>query len=200
MSTPETKVIRDGRLSVISSRDVLPGDIAVIEAGDFICADGRLFESASLQINESALTGESVSVEKNTSVIKTEAGIGDRLNMVHSGSFVTYGRGKFIVTETGMNTEVGKIALLLNNAKEKQTPLQVSLDRFGKRLAIGIIIICALLFALSVYQGSSIINAFMFSVALAVAAIPEALSSIVTIVLAFSTQKMANEKAKETED
>ncbi|MCJ7855135.1 calcium-translocating P-type ATPase, PMCA-type [Lachnospiraceae bacterium NSJ-143] len=195
MSTPETKVIRDGRLSVISSRDVLPGDIAVIEAGDFICADGRLFESASLQINESALTGESVSVEKNTSVIKTEAGIGDRLNMVHSGSFVTYGRGKFIVTETGMNTEVGKIALLLNNAKEKQTPLQVSLDRFGKRLAIGIIIICALLFALSVYQGSSIINAFMFSVALAVAAIPEALSSIVTIVLAFSTQKMANENA-----
>ena len=195
MSTPEAKVIRDGQIGIVSSKDILPGDVVVLEAGDFVCADGRLFETAALQINESALTGESVSVEKYTDVIDHEAGIGDRLNMVHSGSFVTYGRGKFIVTGTGMNTEVGKIASLLNSAKEKETPLQVSLNKFGKKLAIIILIICALLFALSVYQGNGIINAFMFAVALAVAAIPEALSSIVTIVLAFSTQKMAKEHA-----
>ena len=195
MSTPEAKVIRDGQIGVVSSKDILPGDVVVLEAGDFVCADGRLFETAALQINESALTGESVSVEKNIDTIDHDAGIGDRLNMVHSGSFVTYGRGKFIVTGTGMNTEVGKIASLLNSAKEKETPLQVSLNKFGKKLAIIILIICALLFALSVYQGNGIINAFMFAVALAVAAIPEALSSIVTIVLAFSTQKMAKEHA-----
>ena len=117
----------------------------VLEAGDFVCADGRLFETAALQINESALTGESVSVEKYTDVIDHEAGIGDRLNMVHSGSFVTYGRGKFIVTGTGMNTEVGKIASLLNSAKEKETPLQVSLNKFGKKLAIIILIILSLI-------------------------------------------------------
>ncbi len=195
MSTPTAKVIRDGSIQVISSKDVLPGDLLVVESGDFVCADGRIIESASLQINESQLTGESLSVEKTTDKIEGEASLGDRKNMAYSGSFVTYGRGKILVTETGMSTEVGKIASLLNSAKQKATPLQESLDKFGKKLAVAIIAICIVIFMLRIYQGSPFSEAFMFAIALAVAAIPEALSSIVTIVLAFSTQKMVKENA-----
>ena len=195
MSTPTAKVIRDGSIQVISSKDVLPGDLLVVESGDFVCADGRIIESASLQINESQLTGESLSVEKTTDKIEGEASLGDRKNMAYSGSFVTYGRGKILVTETGMSTEVGKIASLLNSAKQKATPLQESLDKFGKKLAAAIIAICIVIFILRIYQGSPFSEAFMFAIALAVAAIPEALSSIVTIVLAFSTQKMVKENA-----
>jgi Ca2+-transporting ATPase len=195
LSSPNAKVIRDGRTEIILSKEVVVGDIVLLEAGDYISADGRIIENASLKINESALTGESVSVEKEDIIIEREVPLGDRLNMVYSGSFVTYGRGSFLVTNTGMNTEVGKIAVLLKETKEHKTPLQVNLDKFGKNLSIVIIIICAVLFAVSVLQGTSVMNAFTFSVALAVAAIPEALSSIVTIVLAFGTQKMAKENA-----
>ncbi len=195
LSAPTAKVIRDGKTVVMDSADVTVGDIVVLEAGDYICADGRIIENASLKVNESALTGESLNVEKEDTVFDKELPLGDRLNMVYSGSFVTYGRAKFVVTDIGMNTEVGKIAGLLKSAKERKTPLQVNLDNFGKKLSIGILIICALVFGLSLYRGNDPMNAFLFAVALAVAAIPEALSSIVTIVLSFGTQKMSKENA-----
>lgn len=195
LSAPNAKVVRDGIIEVIPSREVVVGDIVQLEAGDYICADGRIIENASLKVNESALTGESLSVEKQDTTITSEVPLGDRINMVYSGSFVTYGRGSFLVTNTGMNTEVGKIASLLKETKEHKTPLQVNLDRFGKNLSIIILIICSLLFGMSMMKGVSFMSAFTFSVALAVAAIPEALSSIVTIVLALGTQKMAKENA-----
>ncbi|BCJ95010.1 cation-transporting ATPase, P-type [Anaerocolumna cellulosilytica] len=195
LSAPNAKVIRDGETLIIPSREVAVGDIVLLEAGDYICADGRILNNASLKINESALTGESLSVEKEDIILEREVSLGDRINMVFSGSFVTYGRGSFLVTATGMNTEVGKIATLLKDTKEHKTPLQTNLDNFGKKLSIVILAICAVIFAVNVIEGSSIMDAFTFAVALAVAAIPEALSSIVTIVLAFSTQKMAKENA-----
>ncbi|MGN1481628.1 cation-translocating P-type ATPase [Porcipelethomonas sp.] len=195
LSAPGAKVIRNGNTIVIPSDEVTIGDIVVLEAGDFICADGRIIENASLKVNESALTGESVNVEKTDEESDKELPLADRTNMVYSGSFVSYGRGKFIVTDIGMNTEVGKIAGLINDASERKTPLQVNLDNFGKKLSIGIMIICAIVFGLSVFRGEKIMNAFLFAVALAVAAIPEALSSIVTIVLSFGTQKMSKENA-----
>ena len=196
MSAPTAKVLRDGTVVQIPGREVVPGDIVVLEAGDAVCADGRLLECASLKTAESALTGESLPVEKAAEVIDGEVPLGDRKNMVFSGTFVTYGRGRFLVTGTGMDTEMGKIAALLKSTSEKKTPLQVSLDQFGKKLSIGILIICAILFAVSVFlRGEDVMNAFLFAVALAVAAIPEALSSIVTIVLSFGTQKMAKEHA-----
>ena len=196
MSAPTAKVLRDGHVVQIPGREVVPGDVVVLEAGDSVCADGRLLESASLKCDESALTGESLPVEKDVEPIDGEAALGDRRNMVFSGSFVTYGRGRFLVTATGMDTEVGKIAALLKGAEEKKTPLQVSLDRFGRRLSAIILAICAVLFGVSVaVRHENVMNAFLFAVALAVAAIPEALSSIVTIVLSFGTQKMARENA-----
>lgn len=195
LSSPHAKVMRDGQVIIIASREVVPGDVVLLEAGDYIPADGRILENANLKINESALTGESLAVEKEDCIIEKEVPLGDRVNMVYSGSFVTYGRGSFLVTATGMETEVGKIATLLKNTEEHKTPLQENLDNFGKKLSIAILGICAILFAMSVFKGESILNAFMFAVALAVAAIPEALSSIVTIVLAFGTQKMAKEHA-----
>lgn len=195
LSAPNVKVLRNNETVVIPSREVVVGDIVLLDAGDYVCADGRILENASLKINESALTGESVSVEKEDIIITKEVPLGDRTNMVFSGSFVTYGRGSFLVTETGMNTEVGKIAKLLKDTKEHKTPLQVNLDNFGKKLSIVILGICIILFGVSVFQGLDIMSAFTFAVALAVAAIPEALSSIVTIVLAFGTQKMAKENA-----
>lgn len=195
LSAPNVKVLRNNETLVIPSREVVAGDIVLLEAGDYVCTDGRILENASLKINESALTGESVSVEKEDSIINREVPLGDRTNMVFSGSFVTYGRGSFLVTNTGMNTEVGKIAKLLKDTKEHKTPLQVNLDNFGKKLSVLILGICIILFGVSVYQGLDIMSAFTFAVALAVAAIPEALSSIVTIVLAFGTQKMAKENA-----
>ena len=196
MSAPTAKVLRDGHLIQIPGRDVVPGDVVVLEAGDAVCADGRLLECASLKCAESALTGESLPVEKELGEIAGEVPLGDRKNMVFSGSFVTYGRGQFLVTGTGMQTEMGKIAALLKSTEEKKTPLQVSLDQFGRKLSIGILIICAAIFAVSVFlRKEDVVNAFVFAVALAVAAIPEALSSIVTIVLSFGTQKMARENA-----
>lgn len=195
LSAPNAKVMRDGQATVIPSADVTVGDVVLLEAGDYICADGRIVENASLKVNESALTGESLNVEKEDKVFEKEVPLADRLNMVYSGSFVTYGRAKFVVTDTGMNTEVGKIAGLIKSAKERKTPLQVNLDNFGKKLSIGILVVCAVVFGLSVFRGEEIMNAFLFAVALAVAAIPEALSSIVTIVLSFGTQKMSKENA-----
>lgn len=196
LSSPNAKVIRNGVKVEIPSREVVPGDILILEAGDLVVADGRIIENFSLQVNESALTGESESVNKFEEVInKEEVALGDQKNMVFSSSLVTYGRALVIVTSTGMNTELGKIATLMDETKEKKTPLQVSLDDFSKKLAIIILVICMLVFGLSVYRETPIVDSLMFAVALAVAAIPEALSSIVTIVLALGTQKMAKENA-----
>ncbi len=196
MAAPISKVMRNGQVVEIPSREVVVGDILILDAGDYISADGRILECYSLQVNESSLTGESLAIEKTTDVIKDEdVALGDKKNMVFSGSFVTNGRGKIVVTEIGMKTEIGKIADLLDNAKEKKTPLQVSLDHFGKRLAFIIIVICIIIFGLDLLRGREMVDSFMFAVSLAVAAIPEALSSIVTIVLAFGTQKMAKENA-----
>lgn len=196
MSAPAAKVVRNGRILPVPGREVVPGDVVVLEAGDFVCADGRLLESASLRCSESALTGESLPVEKDAAVMEGEVPLGERRNMVFSGSFAAYGRGKFLVTGTGMHTEMGKIAALLKDTKEKKTPLQVSLDRFGQRLSAIILVICVILFAVSVLiRHENLMDAFLFAVALAVAAIPEALSSIVTIVLSFGTDQMAKEHA-----
>ena len=195
LSGPEAKVLRDGSVVPIPSAEVTVGDIVMLDAGDYIPADGRLLESASLKVDESALTGESLGVEKMTDAIEGEVPLGDRTNMVYSGSFVTYGRGSFVVTGIGMETEVGKIASLLKTTSEKKTPLQVNLDQFGQKLSIIILVFCGTLFGINVFRGGNIGDAFLFAVALAVAAIPEALSSIVTIVLSFGTQKMAKEHA-----
>ncbi len=195
LSSPSAKVIRNGQKIEIDSRKIVPGDIMVLEAGDMISADGRILNCYSLQVNESSLTGESTNVEKKQGVISGEAALGDRTNMVYSGSLATYGRALVMVTATGMDTEMGKIAGLMNATKEKKTPLQVSLDQFSQKLAIVILVICALVFGLSVYRQMNLLDSLMFAVALAVAAIPEALSSIVTIVQAMGTQKMAKEQA-----
>ena len=195
LSAPNAKVLRDGQKVEISARELVPGDILLLEAGDLVSADGRILENYSLQVNESALTGESTNVGKQDTLIEKEAPLADRTNMVYSGSLVTYGRAIVAVTSTGMNTEIGRIAALMNDTKEKKTPLQVSLDQFSSRLAMVILIICGLVFLLSLYRRMPVLDSLMFAVALAVAAIPEALSSIVTIVQAMGTQKMAREHA-----
>lgn len=195
LSAPTAKVLRGGVKGEIPSAKVVKGDILLLEAGDMVTADGRILESYSLQVNESSLTGESTNVEKKAVVLEGEQALGDRINMVYSGSLVTGGRAVVLVTATGMETEIGKIAALMNATKEKRTPLQVSLDKFGSQLAIVIMIISAVVFVLSLYRRMPVLNALMFAVALAVAAIPEALSSIVTIVQAMGTQKMAKEHA-----
>lgn len=195
LSSPNAKVIRDGIKHEIPSKDVVPGDIVMLEAGDMIVADGRILHNYSLQVNESSLTGESTNVEKSEEVVAEDAALADRTNMVYSGSLVTYGRAEILITATGMETELGKIAGLMNAAKERKTPLQESLDKFSGRLAMLIMIICALVFGLCMYRQMPLLDSMMFAVALAVAAIPEALSSIVTIVQAFGTQKMAKENA-----
>ena len=195
LSAPEAKVRRDGVVIQIPSREVTIGDEVIIEAGDCIPADGKLMECASLKVDESALTGESLSVEKSLDEVPAGAALGDQTNRVFSGSFATYGRAVYEVTEIGMGTEVGKIASLLKTTSEKRTPLQINLDDFGKKLSIIILVFCGILFGISVFRGDAIVDAFLFAVALAVAAIPEALSSIVTIVLSFGTQKMAKEHA-----
>ncbi len=195
LSSPSAKVIRDGQKIEIDSKEVVPGDILLLEAGDMVVADGRILHNYSLQVNESSLTGESTNVEKTEVTLKGELPLGDRVNMIYSGSLVTYGRAEAVVTETGMDTEMGKIASLMNATQEKKTPLQVSLDNFSSKLAVVIMIICAVVFALSLYRRMPILDSLMFAVALAVAAIPEALSSIVTIVQAMGTQKMARENA-----
>lgn len=196
LSSPTAKVLRDGQKIQIPSKDVVIGDIMLLEAGDLVVADGRIIENYSLQVNESALTGESQSVDKNVNTIRGDnVALGDRVNMVFSSSLVTYGRAAVLVTGTGMSTEIGKIAELLNKTKENSTPLQESLDDFSKKLSIIIMIICAVVFVLGILRDMQIIDSLMFAVALAVAAIPEALSSIVTISLAIGTQKMAKENA-----
>ncbi len=195
LAAPAAKVVRDGTLIQIPSREVTVGDEVVIEAGDCIPADGRLITCFSLEVDESTLTGESLAVEKSLEEPPQGAALGDQTNRVFSGSFVTYGRGTYEVTGIGMKTEVGKIAGLLNKASEKRTPLQISLDEFGKKLSVIIMAFCGILFVMSIMRGGSAGDAFLFAVALAVAAIPEALSSIVTIVLSFGTQKMAKEHA-----
>ena len=196
LSSPSAKVIRDGAKVEIDAKNVVPGDILMLEAGDLVAADGRIIENYSLQVNESSLTGESLSVDKTTETIdKEEVALGDQKNMVFSGSLVTYGRALVLVTSTGMKTEIGKIATLMEETQEKKTPLQVSLDDFSKKLAFIILAICVVVFGLSLYRKMDVLDSLMFAVALAVAAIPEALSSIVTIVLALGTQKMAKENA-----
>ena len=196
LSIPQVKVIRDGQLKEIDSTELTVGDIVQIEAGDIVSGDGRIFESSSLQINESALTGEVDSVDKIIDTIHDQVVVGDQKNMAFSGSLVTNGTGRYIVTSIGMHTEIGKIASMLNEAKERKTPLQKSLDEFSGKLSIAIMFICALVLALNIFLAKqSLLDAMMIAVALAVAAIPEALSSIVTIVLSMSTQKMVKENA-----
>lgn len=200
MSAPTAKVIRDGEIKVVEGKDVTVGDIVVIEAGDYVCSDGRIIENASLKVDESAMTGESEPVEKQETVLDGEKPLGDRVNMLYSGSFATYGRAKMVVTSVGMETEIGKIASLLKSTQEKKTPLQESLDNFGKKLSLIIIGICVIVLGLELFRSDGInltvfTDAFVFAVALAVAAIPEALSSIVTIVLSVGTQKLAKENA-----
>ena len=199
LSSPSAKVIRDGQKIEIDSKKVVPGDIVVLEAGDMVVADGRIIHNYSLQVNESSLTGESTNIDKTEAPIQGETPLGDRTNMVFSGSLVTYGRALVVVTETAMDTEIGKIAALMNSAKEKKTPLQQSLDQFSARLAVIIMAISVLVFVLSMWQsgwkGEAVIDSLMYAVALAVAAIPEALGSIVTIVQALGTRKMASENA-----
>lgn len=197
MSSPTAKVLRDGKRMEVSSLDIVPGDIVFLEAGDMVVADGRILENFSLKVNESSLTGESEGVEKTTEVIRSEkVALGDQKNMVFSGSLVTYGRATVLVTSTGMNTEIGKIATLMNQTQQRKTPLQQSLDKFSAKLAVIVIAISVVVFCLSIFRsGMEVIDALMFAVALAVAAIPEALSSIVTIVLAMGTQKMAKQNA-----
>ncbi len=202
MSAPSAKVVRDGRRQELPSHDIVPGDLVELEAGDMVVADGRILENFSLKVNESSLTGESEAVEKSPDAIpQAEVALGDRKDMVFSGSLVTYGRAVVVVTGTGMDTELGKVAALMNQTQQRKTPLQQSLDDFSKKLAIIIMAICVVVFGLNLYHQlplftrDGVLSALMFAVALAVAAIPEALSSIVTIVQAMGTQKMARENA-----
>ena len=201
MSSPSAKVVRGGARLVVPSAEVVPGDIVEVEAGDMIVADGRILENFSLKVNESSLTGESEGVEKTADPLAGgKVALGDQKNMVFSGSLATYGRAVMVVTATGMQTELGRIAALMNQTRERKTPLQRSLDDFSRRLAGIILAICAGVFALSLYHAGSwgfqaVLDSLMFAVALAVAAIPEALSSIVTIVQAMGTQKMARQNA-----
>lgn len=203
LSSPNAKVIRDNKKETIAVRDIVVGDIVVLEAGDYVPADGRLIEAQTLKIVEGMLTGEAEAVLKHSDRIVDEVGIGDRRNMVFSGSTVVYGRGTLVVTGTGMDTEMGKVASLLETAGSKQTPLQKKLDEFGRKLGLFIMILAVLIFAIQVFRGyrggdinrSLIFDSFMFAIAVAVAAIPEALSSIVTIVLAVGTKEMATKQA-----
>ena len=195
LSVPEAKVIRNNEKLTISSQELVPGDIVLLEAGDYVPADGRIIESQTLKVIEGMLTGESEPVLKNADTINEESSLGDQKNMVFSGSMVVYGRATYVVTSCGMNTQVGKIANLLETAENKQTPLQQKLDDFGKKLGVAIVILAALIFALEVFRGGDLMNSFMFAIAIAVAAIPEALTSIVTIVLASGTNTMAKKQS-----
>lgn len=195
LSAPKAKVLRDGAVTQIASADLVPGDVLMLEAGDMVSADARIIRNYSLQVNESSLTGESANVDKKDCDIFDNTALADRVNMVYSGSLVTYGRAVTVVTGTGMNTEIGKIAGLMNNTGERKTPLQKSLDNFSKKLAIVIMVISVIVFALRLIQKQPVLDSLMFAVALAVAAIPEALGSIVTIVQAMGTKKMAADNA-----
>ncbi|MBO5093869.1 MAG: cation-translocating P-type ATPase [Lachnospiraceae bacterium] len=195
MSAPHARLLRDHEKTDVPAAQIVPGDILLLEAGDIVAADGRILNCYSLQVNESSLTGESAGVEKQDGALKQELPLADRTNMVYSGSLVTYGRAKVLVTATGMQTEIGKIASLMNASKARKTPLQTALDHFSKRLAAVILAICLVVFLLGIFRDMTVLDSLLFAVALAVAAIPEALSSIVTIVQALGTQKMAKEHA-----
>ena len=191
-----TKVIRNGILEVVPAKDLVPGDVVVLDTGDYIPADLRVIEAVNLKSQESSLTGESVPVEKTPEVIEeTEVGIGDRTNMLFSSSLITYGRGKGIVVETGMTTEVGKIAGMLENAEEQSTPLQDKLNGLSKTLGMAALVICVIIFGIGIIQGKEPIHMFMSAVSLAVAAIPEGLAAVSTIVLAIGVQKMVKKNA-----
>jgi len=196
LSDHASKVIRNENMEVVPSKELVPGDIVVLDTGDYIPADLRIIEAVNLKTQESSLTGESVPVEKKSEIIEEqEIGIGDRKNMLFSSSLVTYGRGKGIVVETGMTTEVGKIAGMINSTEKQETPLQQKLDKLGKTLGIAALVICAVIFILGILQGKEIISMFMTAVSLAVAAIPEGLVAVSTIVLAIGVQKMVKKNA-----
>ena len=195
LSSHVAKVVRDGKLMVVQSAELVPGDVVSLDTGDFIPADLRIIESANLKVQESALTGESVPVDKSTDPIEEEVGIGDRKNMLFSSSLITYGRGKGVVVETGMNTEVGKIAEMINEAEDEETPLQVKLNNLGKTLGITALVICVVMFVVGTLYGKSALNMFMTAVSLAVAAIPEGLAAVSTIVLAIGVQRMVKKNA-----
>ena len=196
LSSHASKVIRNGKEQVIPARELVPGDLVIIETGDYIAADLRTIEAVNLKSQEASLTGESVPVEKITEKIDgNEIGIGDRKNMLFSSSLITYGRGKAIVVNTGMNTEVGKIAGMLDNAEKQETPLQQKLNDLGKTLGIACLAICAVIFVIGLLQGKEIIDMFMTAVSLAVAVIPEGLVAVSTIVLAIGVQKMVKKHA-----
>ena len=196
LSSHVTKVIRNGKVAVIPSKELVPGDIVILDTGDYVPADLRIIESANLKAQEASLTGESVPVDKNTDVINDEKiGLGDRTNMLFSSSLITYGRGKGIVVETGMNTEVGKIAGMINEVEETETPLQQKLNKLGKTLGIVAIVICVIIFIIGLLYGKEPIEMFMTAVSLAVAAIPEGLAAVSTIVLAIGVQRMVKKHA-----
>ena len=196
LSAHAAKVLRDGKVQVIPARELVPGDVVVIETGDYVSADLRIVEAANLKVQEASLTGESVPVEKDTKEIKeTDVGIGDRINMLFSSGLITYGRGKAIVVETGMNTEVGKIAGMINETEKQETPLQRRLNSLGKTLGIAALSICAIIFVIGLLQGKGVIDMFMTAVSLAVAVIPEGLVAVSTIVLAIGVQKMVKKNA-----
>ena len=195
LSVPKVKVIRDGVKQEIDSHHLTIGDIVEFEAGDMIVADARIIEASSLQVQESALTGESHAVDKNTDVVEGEVVVGDQTNMVFTGSQVTYGKGQAVVTSIGVNTEIGKISELLNNASSGKSPLQKSIDQFSKNLSVGIIILCIVVFGLTYMSSHDFGGAAMFAIALAVAAVPEALASIITIVESLGSQTLAKENA-----
>ncbi len=195
LSSHSAKVVRNGELTVVASRDLVPGDKVVLETGDYVPADIRLTEAINLKSQEASLTGESVPVEKNTNTIQEKVGIGDRTNMLFSSSLITYGRGEGIVVATGMETEVGKIAGILENTMQTQTPLQHKLNQLGKTLGLAAIVICIILFGIGIAYGKDVIDMFMTAVSLAVAAIPEGLAAVSTIVLAIGVQKMVKRNA-----
>ena len=196
LSSHVAKVIRNGKLEVVQSRELVPGDIVILETGDYVPADLRIIEAVNLKAQESALTGESVPVEKMAARIEDERiGLGDRINMLFSSSLITYGRGKAVVVETGMNTEVGKIADIINSAEEGETPLQEKLNKLGKTLGIVALIICFAIFGIGLLYGKDVIEMFLTAVSLAVAAIPEGLPAVSTIVLAIGVQRMVKKNA-----
>ncbi|NLN97974.1 MAG: calcium-translocating P-type ATPase, PMCA-type [Eubacteriaceae bacterium] len=196
MTMPLAKVIRDGTENIIEAENLVVGDVVLLDAGDYVSADGRIFDVASLQIQESALTGESLPVTKDIAVLSDpETSLGDRVNMVYMSSLVTFGRGKFVVTKTGMNTEIGKIAGMLQTTETVATPLQKKLNELGKILAIGALIACGVIFATDIFRGKNVLETFLVAVSLAVAAIPEGLPAIVTVVLALGTQRLVEKNA-----
>ncbi|NLC87694.1 MAG: calcium-translocating P-type ATPase, PMCA-type [Clostridiaceae bacterium] len=196
LSSHTAKVIRNGQITVVAAKELVPGDIVSLDTGDFVPADLRIIEAINLKSQESSLTGESLPVEKSIDIIKNEkTGIGDRINMLFSSSLITYGRGKGIVVETGMNTEVGKIAGIINDTKEAETPLQLKLNKLGKTLGIVAIVICIIIFIVGILIEKNAMDMFMTAVSLAVAAIPEGLAAVSTIVLAIGVQRMVKKNA-----